>query len=174
MVETIMIRRPNGTMEIFILAAVSRGRLDTLYAMQQATGLQPGGLLPVIERLNKSGLLTRSEEAKRRRRTMKLTEIGEKFLQDEWKNSLDSNREVETILRGATVALFMGDIGTAFGFLLGSGIERDPRHGHPELSISSPVASPIEFLAEMRAVYEGRRRTMEAAVLEEFGEFLQR
>lgn len=163
----------NGPMYIFILAAVSRGRLDTLYALQQEAGLQPGGVMPVIRRLEEEGLLTRLEEGKRRRRMMKLTEKGEEFLGTEWTTGLDVKREVESILRNATVALLMGDPGLARAFLEDAARVRELRVGHSKPTVSTAEAAPIEFLAEMREVSESRRRTMEAALLREFATLLE-
>src|SRR3954454_23727883 len=107
----------NGPMEMFILAAVSRGGLDTLYALQQEAGLQPGGIAPVIRRLEQEGLLTRLEGGKRRRRAMKVTEKGEEFLGSQWGNLIDDRRELESILRSATVALLMDGSGIACRFI---------------------------------------------------------
>ncbi len=47
------------------MAAISRGGLNTLYALQQAAGLQPGSLTHVIRALIEAGFLVRSEGAKR-------------------------------------------------------------------------------------------------------------
>jgi len=160
-------------METFILAAVSRGRLDTLYALQQEAGLQPGGVMPVIRRLEEDGLLTRLDEGKRRRRIMKLTVKGEEFLGSEWMTGLDARRELESILRDATVALLMGDLGFARCCLQEAARVREIKTGHSEPTVGSPEAAPIEFLAEMREVFESRRRTMEAGLLREFAKFLE-
>jgi DNA-binding MarR family transcriptional regulator len=169
-VETIKIEDKHNTpMEMFLLAAISRGGLNTLYALQGAAGLQPGSLAPVIRNLVEAGFLVRSESGKRGRRVMALTDSGERLLAEEWKNGLDTNREIESILRSATVALLMSDIGTAIGFLFASASERRPHLSPRELGEIPLGMAPSRFLAEWRAVYENRRREMEAAVLQEFG-----
>ena len=61
MVATNTLNDAFGVMDTFTLAAISRGGLNTLYALQQAVGLQPGGLLPVIRRLQAHGLVARSD-----------------------------------------------------------------------------------------------------------------
>ena len=62
----------------------------------------------------------------RGRRTMALTETGERFLAQEWRKGLDAGREIESVLRSATVALLMGDIGEASRFLSESITKRTP------------------------------------------------
>ncbi len=151
------------------MAAISRVNLNSLYALQQAVGLQPGSLSHVIKGLEKAGLLVRSEGAKRGRRAMALTEAGERFLTEEWKNSLDANREMESILRSATVALLMGDSAAALDFLYQAASERERRQGLLEFRTFSRQSTPIDMQAEVRAVYENRRRAMETKVLSEFG-----
>jgi DNA-binding MarR family transcriptional regulator len=156
-------------MEMFLLAAISRGGLNTLYSLQSAAGLQPGSLAPVIRNLVEAGFLVRSEGGKRGRRVMVLTDSGEQLLAEEWKNGLDTRREIESILRGATVALLMNDIGTAIGFLFASASERRPHLSPRELGEIPSGMAPIAVLGEMRAVFGNRRHEMEATVLQEFG-----
>jgi DNA-binding MarR family transcriptional regulator len=172
MVETISTDELAGTMEFFLMAAISRGGLDTLYALQQTAGLQPGSLAHVIKALMEAGRLERSEGAKRGRRAMALTEAGERFLAEEWRKGLVANREMESVLRSATVALLMGDIVTAFRFLHDSALERERRQGPTKLGEASSGKAPVDFHAEMRAVYETRRREMERDVLREFADKL--
>ena len=168
MVKTILIERAIGPMEMFVMAAMSRGSLNTLYTFQRAAGLQPGSLKSVIQQLEKNRLLNRSRGTKRGRRVMSLTEAGERFLSEEWRSCLDSRREVESILRSATVALLLGETGAAVNFLLHSASERARRVVPNELGKTSPEKEIIDFHAEMRTVYEHRRRAMEANVLEDF------
>ena len=86
---------------------------------------------------------------------------------------LDVARELESVLRSATVALLMGDSGIARSFLESAASERELRTGQSTLTVNSPQAAPIEFLAEMRKNFESRRRSMEAALPHEFAEFLE-
>lgn len=163
---------PKRPMEVFLMAAISRGGLNTLYALQRAAGLQPGSLAPMIRNLVETGLLTRSERGKRGRRAMALTEFGERFLVDEWNNSLNAHREMESmesILRSVTVALWMGDVVKAVNVLFGSATARGWQQGPQELGRIPSGIAPIDLHGKMRAVYEKRRGAMEAAVLQEFG-----
>ncbi|MGA8730127.1 MAG: hypothetical protein WB608_15345 [Terracidiphilus sp.] len=117
--------------------------------------------------------MKRSDGAKRGRRAMALTNSGESFLSEEWKNSLDPRREMESILRSAIAALLMGDIGEAIKFLFRSASEREKHQGPQELRSASLAFTPIDLHAEVRAVYEHRRRGVEAEVLRRFAEKLE-
>jgi DNA-binding MarR family transcriptional regulator len=155
-------------MEIFLMAAVSRGGLNTLYALKQEAGLEPGSIKKAIEDLVEAGLLHRSEGAKRGRRAMAVTDAGERLLVAEWKDSLDPRREVESVLRGVTVALLMDDIGEAIRFLGESALERERRQGPHGLGTVPRESTPVDLHSAMREIYESRRRKMEAEVLSEF------
>lgn len=161
-------------MAMFLLAAISRGGLNTLYAFQQAAALQPGSIKHAIQELEKAGLLDRSQGSKRGRRTMRLTQAGERFLLNEWPNSMDARREMESVLRSATVALLMGSIGEARRFLSESIGRRLQQEGHRELETISAQGSPIDFHGAMRALYLNERRAMEIRVLERVAEHLMR
>ena len=158
---------------MFILAAISRGGLKTLYAFQQAAGLQPGSIKAPIQGLEKDGLLNRQEGAKRGRRAMALTEAGERFLREEWTKSMEARREIESVLRSAIVALLMGDIVKALNFLSESISCRLQGEGHKELEAISPQTAPIDFHTAMRSYYLNERRVMEIGVLNRFAENLK-
>jgi DNA-binding PadR family transcriptional regulator len=172
MVETITTEKVPQPMEMFLIAAISRGGVNTLYGFQQETGLQPGSITKVIVNLQKDGLLDRSDSAKRGRRAMRLTEAGERLLLEEWKLSMNAKREMESILRSATVALLMDDIGAAISFLLQSVFERVRHQGHQEFGSVSLERKPIDLYAAMRDVYDSRRRAMETDVLKKLAEYL--
>jgi DNA-binding MarR family transcriptional regulator len=174
MVKTTWTRELTGPMEIFLMAAISRGGLNTLYALQQAAGLQPGSLAHIIKALMEAGMLERSEGAKRGRRAMKLTEAGERFLVKEWRKSMDAHREIESVLRSATVALLMGDNDEASRFLSESITRRPPLQSHQELETISPQGTPINLHTAMRTFCRNQRRTMEIGVLGRFADNLRR
>lgn len=174
MVVTIKTDELTAPMGIFLMAVISRGGLNTLYAFQQAAGLQPGSINHVTKGLETAGLLNRSESAKRGRRAMALTEAGERFLAEEWRKGLVASREIESVLRSATVALLMGDIGEASRFLSESITRRPPLQSHQELETISPQGTPINFHTAMRTLYLNQRRTMEISVLERFADNLRR
>src|SRR5664279_2515283 len=100
-------RESTEVMPIFLLTMISKGGLRTLYDLQQQAGLQPGGINPIVRQLENGGLLERSEEGKRRRRTMVVSTEGEKVLAADWLGCLVFHRDVESVLRAATTALLM-------------------------------------------------------------------
>jgi DNA-binding MarR family transcriptional regulator len=156
-----------GPMELFLMAAIARGGLTTLYAFQRKADLEPGSIRKVIAALQMAGLLVRSNVATsgRRRRTMALTEVGKRFLEERWKNSMQEKREMESILRSATVALLMEDIGAAIVFLGQAAFDRRKNPGSQVFGAASLESTPIDLHAAMRNVYDGRRREIEADVL---------
>ena len=70
------------------------------------------------------------------------------------KVGLVANREMDSLLRSATVALLMDDIVTAFQFLHQSALERERRRCAMKLEGASNEKDPINLHAEMQAVYE--------------------
>jgi hypothetical protein len=159
-------------MGIFLLAAVSRGGLDTLYALQNGAGLQPGSIAPVIRALIEARLLQRSDRKKRRRKPMMVTNTGEEVLLDEWKNSLNVGLEVESILRGTTVALLMGDSATACQYLLGAAQARAMGLGPAVFDVTALLPTPTALHTRMRDHYQMRRRAMEAEFFNQLASFL--
>src|SRR5580658_107937 len=83
------------------------------------------------------------EGGKRGRRIMTLTEAGEKALGDEWTNSLDPRREMESVLRSATVALCEPELRNGAKY---AGCELFPRgekaEGFPSASAAGPNRTP--------------------------------
>jgi DNA-binding MarR family transcriptional regulator len=171
MVETTSAETRGDPMEIFLMVAIVRAGLDTLYSLQKAAGLQPGSLSKVIERLCSAGFLERGEGKKRGRRVLSLTKRGESFLALNWKGSLDPHREAESLLRSATVALIMGGPGAAIDFLYRSGAERERRETGKR-NLFSPRSTPMDLLGAMREEYASRRWAMEARLLHDLGERL--
>jgi nitrogen fixation/metabolism regulation signal transduction histidine kinase len=96
---------------------------------------------------------------------MALTPAGEQVLLEQWKNSMEVKREIESILRSATVALLMEDIGEAIMFLDRAAFERLKSPGNQVFGADSAERTPIDLHAAMRDVYDGRCRAMEADFL---------
>ncbi len=155
------------------MAAIARGGLRTLYALQQEAGLQPGSVKGVLGHLEAQGLLSRSAGTKRGRRDMAVTEAGEEFLLNEWPQCLDPTREVESVLRSATVALWMADTSRAADFLRSAASMRQPRRAPQAWTAIQRRFTPIEIHAQLREKYEDRRRGFEEQLLEEFSTYLK-
>jgi DNA-binding PadR family transcriptional regulator len=159
-------------MEFFVLATVSRGELTSLYELQQGVGLQPGAIHPVLKRLEANGLLDRSEQRRRRRRTMTVTREGERVLEDRWKSCLKSYPDVESILRAAAVAALMQNRREAITYLRGIAdhYERDITQAPED---KQALRSPVEWYAITRWTWEVRRRECAARVFREIAAELE-
>jgi DNA-binding MarR family transcriptional regulator len=152
-------------MPLFLLALVSRGGLNTLYALQHQAGLQPGGVQPVLRQLERDGLLLRSDEGKRRRRAMVVTDKGEETLAAHWRTCLGFYMDVESVLRAATTSLLMGDRKAAYHYLLNAADDYERRSrgahaGHPDRQDSL-----VDWYGYMRAQWETARLQSAAQML---------
>jgi len=156
------------------MTVISRAGLNTLYRLQREANLQPGSVRQPLRELADVGLIARSEAPTRgrNRRAMSLTPFGEGFLQLHWANCLDPKQEMESIIRGVTVALLLNLPMTAFKFLKEAAGVRE--HDNVVQRITQAPPSPVDFHAAMRALLATRRRAMEASVLKEFAETLMR
>jgi len=154
--------REHSAMDFFVLATISRGGLQSLYELQHGVELQPGGIHPVLKRLEEDGLLERSEQQKRRRRLMTVTNRGEQFLDEEWQDCL----------RAATVAILMGHRNAAHDYLMGAADHYDQYHPESLADPQRASLSPVELYSFMRREWECSRRRSAAAVLRVIAEKL--
>jgi DNA-binding MarR family transcriptional regulator len=156
--------------EIFLLVAVGKLGLRTLYELKRVAGLEPGSIRGLIAQLERQGLLVRSDHKERRgARPMELTADGRACIANHWMQSLNPNKEMESLLRSATVALAMGDASVASKFLRQSMSARERHRGPLEVSAATLRKGPVEFHAEAREIYAWRRRAFEAVLLRELG-----
>lgn len=160
-------------MPLFLLALVSRGGLNTLYALQHQAGLQPGGVQPVLRQLERDRLLQRSEEGKRRRRIITVTQEGEARLAAQWQSCLSNYPDVESVLRAATIALMMDDRQTASNYLLHVADDYDRRSGGPHSGNPDARASLVDWYAYMRAQWETARLQSAAQTLRHIGNTIE-
>jgi len=154
-------RHDLSAMEYFILALVGRMELTSLYAFKEEAGLEPGGIRPALNRLEKGGLLTRTEPRERRRRDMALTPSGYEVLNGSWTKCVRHHAEAESVIRSAFVALVQGGPAAAADYLLHVGeSHRDSAEQKMNdvkyLERSKP--SPLSSYAWMRASHEAHRR----------------
>jgi len=174
-VITMFVKRKNySAMDFFVLAMISRGGLHSLYELQQGVGLQPGGIQPVLKKLEQTGFLKRSEQQKRRRRLMTVTSEGEQFLNDGWRECLDEYPDAESILRATTVAILMGDWQTACTYLMGmaSQLERNVLV-EPDKPPRRQTWSPVDWYESMRWSWENGRRKSAANAFREIAKELE-
>ncbi len=155
-------------MEFFILAAVSRGDLKALYNLQHLGGLQPGGIHPALRRLEAERLLERTQQQRRRRRTISVTPEGEQLLREHWKDCLQEHPDVESILRSTAVALLMDDFPTADGYLISMARTSEGRAERAAISDGQDRGrSPMQRFGLMRRLWDTRRHQSAAALFRE-------
>jgi DNA-binding PadR family transcriptional regulator/predicted small metal-binding protein len=164
-----------NVMDFFLLGLVSRCSLNTVYRLQQEAGLQPGGIQPTLRRLEEEGLLCRSEEAKRRRRLMKVTDKGARLLEQHWKDCIQDSPDIESILRCATVAILMGDFQYAYQYLVGVADEHERNYDRAThiASFRSRHFSPLDCYAFMRMQWQVAKRHSAAEVLRQIAKEVQ-
>jgi DNA-binding MarR family transcriptional regulator len=165
-------RTKRSAMDYFVLAMISRGGLHSLYELQQGVGLQPGGIQPVLKRLEQEGFLKRSEQQERRRRLMTVTELGERFLSAAWRDCLADYPDVESILRAATVGILMGDWERAHGYLLFIAKQHD-KDVPVEPADGRQGWSSVDWYEFMRQFWEIRRRRSAADAFREIAKELE-
>jgi DNA-binding PadR family transcriptional regulator len=79
-----LVRNPVNTimltpMEVFILALL-KGGVDTMYALAMKADLSPGGIRPIVARLENNRLIRRTPQGKRKKRVMQTTNKGQRAL----------------------------------------------------------------------------------------------
>ncbi len=162
-------------MEFFLLAVVSRAGLRSLYELQQAVGLQPGGIQPVLRHLEEDGLLKRSEQGRRRRRVIEVTDKGKLLLARYWRDCLRDYSDMESISRCATVALLTEHAKQAYEYLMGiADIHEQAARDLPAEYLQTQPQSPIEWYALMRTAWETQRHKALANTLRSVATQLQK
>jgi DNA-binding MarR family transcriptional regulator len=174
MVITIYVKRKNyGAMDFFVLAMVSRGGLHSLYDLQQKVGLQPGGIHPVLKKLEQAGFLGRSKQERRRRRLMTVTQEGEHFLNEAWHECQDDYGDVESVLRAATVGILMGDVPRTCRYLLEIAKQHDKAVPGAQEMPKKKGLSDVEWYQHVRWHWESSRRKSAASVFREIAKELE-
>jgi len=154
-------------MEFFILAAIDRGGANSLYALNQRAGLQPGSIRPTLGRLERRGLLSRAAAGPRRRREFQVTAAGKTFLQANWRTALRDHSDIESVLRSACVADLMGKPAAATDYLKSVVVERKralTRHEAQPHAHRQDI-SPLLTYKFRRSVWDSQRLHAEAFAL---------
>jgi DNA-binding PadR family transcriptional regulator len=145
--------------------AIDRGQyseelMQRFVGLQQEAGLQPGGIQPTLRRLEEEGLLCRSEEAKRRRRSMKVTDKGARLLEHHWKDCIQDSPDIESVLRCATLAILMGNLQYAHQYLLSVADEHERNYDGAKhiASFRSRHSSPLDCYGFMRMQWQVAKR----------------
>ena len=123
----------------------------------------------LFNQLERDGLLLRSEEGKRRRRAMVVTDKGEQTLAAHWRTCLGFYMDVDSVLRADTTALLMGDQKATYHYLLNAADDhgrrsRGPHAGHPDYQDSL-----VDWYGYMRAQWETARLQSATQTLRNIG-----
>ena len=161
-------------LEFFVLAAV-KGHLDTAYDLNRFADLSVGATLPLMERLERSGLLS-SKGGPRGSKQYSLTVAGRSLLQRSWRKLLgEVPREFEAILRIVYVAAVMDNtLGPTRRFLRAAGNERQRMGEHRQREANAILKEPGQGPFGrghrwLRAHSDAARFATEAAVLRKLG-----
>lgn len=166
-----------GTMECFLLALIEKARMKSLYEFRQRVGLEPGGILPALKRLEQWGLIIRAKAGRRRRRELELTAEGESVLRQQWTSCLRPYPDSESILRAGFVSLLMAGPGHCAMYLEYMGTTLNARQEQLTMQsefLESRHEDPLDLFAWMRITTEARRRQAESEALLSIARLLTR
>jgi len=160
-------------MELFLLGALSRGGVHSSYDLQRVLGLEPGGIRPALLRLERDGLVVRSNEARRRRRLIKVTEQGQQVLQQCWGNIFRSYPDPESVLRAAGLAVLMAVPQVASDYLSSLADQYDQKSAPEQMrSAVSRSEIPAQCYGRMRALWQSRKNQAAAGIFREIAQDL--
>lgn len=171
-----LINRELTVMEFFILALIAKAKLTSLYQFQQGAALQPGGIRPALKSLERFRLITRAEASTRRRRDLSLTPLGTETLNGYWQRSLRDYPDTESVLRGACVALLMGDSVYAGEYLETAAATRRTSADDKTMDterLAKGRRDPLSTYTWMRTLSEARRRSAESEAFATLGKLLK-
>lgn len=162
-------------LELFVLAAVRSG-LASAYDLKEKADLSVGTTIPLLQRLEQSGLLA-SKLAARRSRQYSLTSKGDRSLRVGWRNiSASVPSDFESIVRSAYVGVSLeNDLKKVRSFLKDSARQRKHLAAirtKEAASISNALAAPSFGLSYrwFRACCDASRLRAETAALLEVAE----
>src|SRR3974390_1027321 len=133
---------------MFLLAAVGELRIRTTYDLKEEVALQPGSIRESISRLMSQGYLVRPAAKARGRRPMELTESGKKHLREHWAEGLNPDKEVESVVRSAALAMTMADASATSAFLREAASSRERHSGPTQVDPVSLRKGAIAFHRE--------------------------
>jgi DNA-binding PadR family transcriptional regulator len=161
-------KRSRPDLELFVLALIERG-VATPYDFMKRADLSPGATLPVLRRLQSSGLVRRGEAGSRRRTAYDLTAKGQRHLATSWRALLDSQpSDIDATFRIAVVALMSGAQRDRVARFLHEAAERRTIFMHadgPERPSSGRTKDCAGWYRFMKVSYSRARLDTEANVL---------
>ncbi len=162
-------------MEFFILALVGRAGLSSIYELQQKAALQPGGIRPALQRLERLNLVTRGSSTVRRKRELAITEDGEEVLRS-WRRCLEDTTDTDAALRVICIALLMNEVGEAMYFVERHAANRQSLatlRSEESEQLKGTYGDPLSTYRWMRLLIDAHRRGAESKTFSLVGQFLQ-
>jgi len=154
-------------MDVFLLAAMGELHMRTTYDLKHGAASEPGSIRDSLARLESQGFLVREGGEDRGWRSMELTEQGTKHLREQWAEGLNPDKEIESVVRSAAVAMTMANALAAATFLRNAASRCERLTGPTEPNAAHLREGLIEFHADAREIYEWRKRAFEAEFLHE-------
>ena len=170
---------PNSTdLDLFILALVQRG-CATAYAFKSQAGISVGSSAPVLERLEKSGLIEGSSPGVRERRQFSITKSGAKALESGWRRLLAVRpTDPDAILRIAYLAWALGRRSDLPDFIDASSItlKNAAASRLAEANQLQPMAGNLGGAAFrwLKASFEAARLEAQSQALKELGKQIKK
>ena len=169
---------PSNDLELFILALVQRG-CGTPYDLKSQAGISVGSSAPVLERLEKTGLIRGSAPGVRRRRQFSLTKSGKSTLESSWQELLATRpTDPDAILRIIYLAWSLGRQNTVSDFVQASALslQNAASTRRAEANQMQPMAAKLagEAFRWLKASFEAARLDAQSKALKELGKQIQK
>jgi DNA-binding PadR family transcriptional regulator len=159
-------------MEVFVLALV-KGEVHTMYLLAMKADLSPGGIRPIVERLESNHLIRRIAQGKRRKRVMQATDKGRRALAAAFTSSTQDTTSWD--LESAVRVLWSSrefSKETRVSLLDRVVNQRKERAADLEATatrLSPKTGEPLSAYHWMRAFCKARQLRAEAEVIDEIG-----
>jgi DNA-binding PadR family transcriptional regulator len=157
-------KRGRADLELFLLALLRRG-ISTPYDLKASAAISPGASIPALARLEASGFVSVGEQTARGRVEYSVTLKGKKHLENSWKPLFQKAppRDLESVLRTACLAFFMGEKPAMVADYLTSASKS--LNSQPNLVEPMPALQDPALFGWMRQVIEPARKKAEASGL---------
>jgi DNA-binding PadR family transcriptional regulator len=168
-------KRSRKDLELFVLALISRG-IVTTYDLKMSAAISPGASIPVLSRLESSGLIKKGREGARNRQEYQITGKGTHLLQESWSGIFRGLPEgdMEVVLRIACIALIMGEPKRSVADYLARAAQVRKEAERAAENAASIPGSAIEAFPWMRDIALLYRRRNEAVILRQLASKLRR
>jgi DNA-binding PadR family transcriptional regulator len=156
-------------MEVFILTLL-KGAVNTMYLLAMRADLSPGGIRPIVARLEKNRLIRRTPQSKRSKRVMQTTHQGRRALAAAFAGSNENTLawDLDAALRALWSSLeFSKEAGARlFDRVVNQRKERAADLESTATRLSSKTSDPLSAYLWMRALCKARQLIAEAEAID--------